>query len=197
MKRIAWIVLAVAAALPGCESSDGWRGRVAAGGGLTELSARDAGNTGSADGGQQSLRLEVAQPIKYLDNMEVGVRLKGGRRQIDDRFLGGGSYQLDSDQIALLPTFRGHVALGDASRVYGEAFAGYEYYWAEERVPGEVARGEDGGVAYGAGLGVEFDVLRTSAIFVGLEWSRHDSEERGIDLSFDDYSAVVGLAFRF
>jgi|688.fasta_scaffold228464_1 hypothetical protein len=197
MKHVAWIVLAAAAVSYGCESSAGWRGRVAAGGGLAELTARDDGEKGSADGGQQSLRLEIAEQIKYLDNLEVGVRLKGGRRQIDDRFVGGVAYELDSEQVAVLPTFRGHVALGEARRVYGEAFAGYEYYWAEERVFGEVARGEDGGIAYGVGFGVEFDVLRTSAVFVGLEWSRHDSEERGIDLSFDDYSAVIGLAVRF
>jgi hypothetical protein len=196
MKSIAWIVLAPAAVLQGCGSAEGWRGRLGAGAGLSTLKARNGGQSETADGTQQSLRLEVARPIPYFSDVEVGLRAKGATRQIDDDF-GPVDYVFDSGQFALLPTFRGHYGLSASSRFYGEVFAGYEYYWADERLGAATGSLNDGGVAYGAGIGVEFDVFRASALFVGLEWSRHDTQDVGINLSFEDYSGVVGLAFRF
>jgi hypothetical protein len=68
---------------------------------------------------------------------------------------------------------------------------------SDERLGAATGSLNDGGVAYGAGIGVEFDVFRASALFVGLEWSRHDTNDVGVNLSFEDYSGVVGLAFRF
>jgi hypothetical protein len=192
MKSIACVVLAAAATLQGCGSAEGWRGRIGAGAGLSTLKARDGGQSESADGTQQSLRLEIARPIPYLSDVEVGLRAKGATRQIDDDF-----GAVDSGQFALLPTFRGHCGLSASSRFYGEVFAGYEYYWADERLGAATGSLNDGGVAYGAGIGVEFDVFRASALFVGLEWSRHDTQDVGVNLSFEDYSGVVGLAFRF
>jgi hypothetical protein len=196
MKFAACVVLAASACLQGCESLSGLRGRVAAGAGLTNLTVRDAGVSDSADGGQQSVRAELAQPLDYLLDLEVGVRLKGGFREIDDRFFGAG-YDFESRQLALTPTVRGFWGLSESSRIYGEAFAGYEYFWGEERALGVTARGEDGGLAYGVGLGVEFDVTKANALILGLEWSRLEVEENGVDASFDDFSAIVGWAMRF
>lgn len=195
MKPIAWIVSAAAAVLSGCESAAGWRGRVAAGGGWATLKYRDEGQSETADGAQASLRAEIARPLDYADDVDVGLRVKAGRRTVDDDF-GGIPYEFESNQLALLPTVRGYAPLSGASRLYGEAFVGYEQFWGEERYQ-TTATGTDGGVAYGAGAGVEFDIGSTRAVFVGLEWARHDTKDFGANLSFEDYSAVVGLAFRF
>jgi hypothetical protein len=196
MKLAILLASAVSFSFAACESTEGLRGRVAAGAGLSRLTVRDGGDSGSADGGQQSVRAEIAQPIDYLGDLEVGLRLKGGAREIDDTFTGG-SYELDTRQLALTPTIRGGFALSGASRAYAEVFAGYEYYWGDFNDAGDRFRGEDGGLAYGAGLGVEFDVLKSHALLLGLEWSRLDTEEGGVNASFDDYSAIVGWAFRF
>lgn len=192
MKSIACVVLAAAATLQGCESMSGWRGRVGAGGGLSTLRARDNGQSENVEGSQYSLRAELARPISYLDDLEVGLRVRGGMREVDDD-LAGVPYEIESNHIALLPTFRGYVPLHSSSRLYGEVFVGYEQYWAEEG-PRSF---NDGGVSYGAGLGLEFDVSVASALFFGLEWSRHDTQEFGTNFAFEDYSGVVGLAFRF
>lgn len=196
MKPIAWIVSAAAAVLSGCESSAGWRGRVAAGGGLSTLKTRNEGQSETASGEQASLRAEIARPLEYADDVDVGLRVKAGRRTVDDDF-GGIPYEFESNQLALLPTVRGYVPLSGASRLYGEAFVGYEQFWGEDRNGARRSTGTDGGVAYGAGAGVEFDIGSTRAIFVGLEWARHDTKNFGVNLAFEDYSALVGLAFRF
>lgn len=196
MKSIAWIVLAAAAVLQGCGSTDGWRARVGAGGGLSTLRARDNGQSENIDGAQYSVRAELARPIRYLDDMEVGLRVRGGMREVDDDFAGV-PYDLESSHVALLPTFRGYAPMSSSSRFYGEAFAGYEHFWADERLGAATGSLNDGGLSYGAGLGLEFDVSVASALFFGLEWSRHDTQNRGTNLSFEDYAGVVGLAFRF
>jgi opacity protein-like surface antigen len=196
MKPACWMPLAASLLLAACGSTEGLRGRLSAGGGVSRLTLRDGGSSDSADGGQQSVRAELAQPIGYLDGVEVGLRLKGGSRAIDDRFAGS-AYELDTRQFALTPTVRSAFALADASRVYVEAFAGYEYFWGDVNDAGNRSRSEDGGLAYGAGLGVEFDVTKSNALLLGLEWSRVDTEEGGANASFDDFSAIVGWAFRF
>jgi hypothetical protein len=196
MKSIACVVLAAAATLQGCESMSGWRGRVGAGGGLSTLRARDNGQSENVEGSQFSLRAELAQPIEYLDGMEVGLRVRGGVREVDDEF-GGDVYELESSQLALLPTVRGNFGLSNSSRLYGEVFGGYEHFWADERLGAATGSLNDGGVSYGAGLGLEFDVSVASALFFGLEWSRHDTKNFGANVAFEDYSGVVGLAFRF
>lgn len=196
MKSIAWILAAAAAVLQGCGSTDGWRARIGAGGGMSTLRARDGGQSENIEGAQYSVRAELARPISYLDDMEVGLRVRGGMREVDDDFPAG-AYTFESNQVALLPTFRGNVPLSSSARVYGEAFVGYEHFWADERLGALTGSLDDGGVSYGAGLGLEFDVRFASAVFVGVEWSRHDTQQGGIDVSFEDYSGVVGLAFRF
>jgi opacity protein-like surface antigen len=196
MKFAACVVLAASACLQGCESLAGLRGRFAAGAGLTNLKVRNAVDSDTADGGQQSVRAELAQPLDYLLDLEVGVRLKGGVREIDDRFFGEG-YDFESRQLALTPTLRSFWSLSESSRLYGEAFAGYEYFWGEGRPLDVTARGDDGGLAYGVGMGMEFDVTKANALSLGLEWSRLEVQENGLDSSFDDFSAIVGWAMRF
>ncbi len=196
MNRVAWIVLAASVCLQSCESTNGMRGRLAGGVGTTRLSARDGGETAHFDGLQQSLRAEVVQPLDYIENVEVGLRLKGGFRQIEET-IGVVPYELDSSQLALMPTFRGMLPLAGSARLYGEVFGGYEHFWAEERLPGLSNDFNDGGLVYGGGAGVEFGSGAGSALGVGLEWSRMQFEDGSVDLNFDDISLVVAWSFGF
>jgi len=196
MKRLAWTVLSASLFLQACASTEDQRGRLAVAGGTSRLQLESDGVSATADGTQQSLRMEVVQPLDYVDNVEVGLRLKGGARQIHET-IGVSAYEFESNQLALMPTFRALAPMSGSTRLYGEFSIGYEHFWGEERLLGVTTKGDDGGLAYGAGAGVEFVSAAQSALGVGFEWSRLDVSEGDTDGSFDDLSLVVSWSFGF
>ena len=55
----------------------------------------------------------------------------------------------------------------------------------------------DGGVLFGAGLGSEFKMDEGNSLLISAEWSRNLTEKFGMDLDFDDFSALIGWSTSF
>lgn len=195
MKRTMLLVAGLAC-LVGCESTEGWRLRTMAGGGASRLTDEFEGNSSSFSGLQASVRAEVANPIDYMKNTEVGLRLIAGVHQFDETE-DGVTVDFDTIDLGLAPVFRGFLDVSSSVRLYGEVFGGYRQVWGDLTVSAsgmsETVRGDDGGIFFGGGIGAEFAISHNSSFLLGAEWSRNRLKDEGETLDLDDFSLLVGM----
>lgn len=196
--------LAAIAALLGltsCTSTDDLRLRAALGVGPAELTATSLGESVEFDGIVGTLRVEVARRPEDLPNLEVGVRLIGDYHSFEET-QNGVTAGIDATSLAGVLVIRPYFPIGAATRAYLEGFAGYRHSWADLSLSDGLGgfydeRGRDGGLLFGLGAGMEFDISNDSALFFGLEWSRNLTDEGGLDLDVDDFMLTVGWSTTF
>ena len=140
------------------------------------------------------LRGEVVQPISYLQNMEVGLRVG-----ITGRDVGaepeGVQVDAESGELSAVGVVRGLMPLGDAESVafYAEGFAGYAHNWGTVQGGPVNVSDDGGGLLYGAGAGLDF----RNGLTLGLEWSRRDFDIDPVEIRADDIALVLGVVIRF
>lgn len=192
MKTITALV--ALATLTACSTTAPVDLRTVLGGGLSNARVDPKGGTNSDHkGAVVSGRIEVSQQIDYLDNVEVGLRAIGSTHQIDDE---DGDISIDVDSLDLGAAFvaRTFYELDSGTRIYGEGFAGYRHFWAEDF---EGKNEDDGGLLLGLGLGAEFLIAPGARFITGLEYAKTFTKKRGHRLDLDDFQVLVGLSVSF
>lgn len=138
------------------------------------------------------LRGEVAQPVSYFENVEVGLRIGVAGR---DAETADSQVDAESGELSVLAVARGLLPVtGEGGLAfYGEGFAGYAHNWGTVKGGAEDYEGNGGGALFGFGAGLDLG----TGLTLGLEWSRRDFDIEPIEFRSDDVALVIGGVLRF
>lgn len=190
-------ILFIALLLASCETSKPKTLRIMLGAGSSELEV-DGNSSQTIDGDQLSFRVEVAQEV--ASNVEFGIRGLLGTHDFDETE-GGLTLDFETTDLGLVGVVRPFVDINQDFRAYIEGFAGYRHYFGDATISGPgisiSSEDDDGGAIFGLGLGGEFRLNDRSRIVLGIEFSRHLTNDAGIDLDADDLSFLIGMSLSF
>lgn len=140
------------------------------------------------------LRGEIVQPINYMENVEVGLRVgvTGRDAQAEPE---GVQVDAESGELSAVGVLRGLMPLGGADSIafYAEGFGGYAHNLGTVTGGPIDVSDNGGGFLFGAGAGLDF----RNGLTLGLEWSRREFDIDPVEIRADDLVLVVGGVIRF
>lgn len=140
------------------------------------------------------LRGEVVQPVSYLENVEVGLRVGIAGRD-GNATPEGVDVHAESGELSAVGVVRGLLPLSGADSIafYAEGFGGYAHNWGTVTGGPIDVNDNGGGLLFGAGAGLDF----RNGLTVGLEWSRREFDIDPVEITADDIVLVIGGVIRF